>query len=111
PASRRTWTERVEHRFYLSPGIQFGARSQELSLSFAHADVAQGMLVSDRSHSRTREGSGSDSTSWDLNGRPQRFTGSSSCPGRPGWASAGRWDSRSQPDTEEAVEAAMASAS
>jgi len=47
PASRRTWTERVEHRFYLSPGIQFGARSQELSLSFAHADVAQGMLVSD----------------------------------------------------------------
>ena len=38
PPSRRK--ETVEERFYLAPGIHFGARSQELSLSIGAADVA-----------------------------------------------------------------------
>ena len=44
PPSRRTAREIVENRYYVAPGLQFGAKSQELSVSFAGADVASGML-------------------------------------------------------------------
>ena len=36
------WDEREENRVYLAPGVQFGARSQELTLTLGRANVMSG---------------------------------------------------------------------
>jgi hypothetical protein len=84
PDGHRTWKEDLQERVYLAPGLQFGARSQELTLTVGRATVTYGVATVDQIPFEDSLGFGIASRI-ELNATWQATVGSSSP--RPAWFS------------------------